>query len=203
MQAIAKLKPKVNVIAAIPSAENMPSGSAIRPGDVLHHRGGKTSEVMNTDAEGRLVLADALLHARGAGATHLLDLATLTGTIQVALGDLYAGLFGRDEGWLAEILDAAGRSGDHVWPMPMHRSYGRFLESQFADVKNTPDKKRGSSSIGAIFLEHFAGEGPWAHLDIAGTAYLDRARDYYPRPGATGYGVRLIAELATALAADR
>ena len=203
LAAIAELGLPLRVVAVLAAAENMPAGHAYRPGDIVRAGDGTTIEVTNTDAEGRLVLADALLHARGAGATHLLDLATLTGTIQVALGDLYAGLFGRDAGWLAKILDAAGRSGDHVWPMPMHRSYGRFLESQFADVKNTPDKKRGSSSIGAIFLEHFAGEGPWAHLDIAGTAYLDRARDYYPRPGATGYGVRLIAELATALAADR
>jgi len=203
LAAIAELGLPLRVVAVVSAAENMPAGHAYRPGDVVRAGDGTTIEVTNTDAEGRLVLADALLHARSAGATHLLDLATLTGTIQVALGDLYAGLFGNDEAWVAELLAAAERSGDHAWPMPLHRSYGRFLESQFADVKNTPDKKRGSSTIAAVFLERFAGEGPWAHLDIAGTAYLDRGRDYYPRPGATGYGVRLIAELATALASGR
>jgi leucyl aminopeptidase len=201
--AIAELGLPLRVVAVLTAAENMPAGHAYRPGDIVRAGDGTTIEVTNTDAEGRLVLADALLHARKAGATHLLDVATLTGTIQVALGDLYAGLFGNDEVWLAEVGGAAERSGDHAWPMPLHRSYGRFLESQFADVKNTPERKRGSSSIGAVFLQRFAGEGPWAHLDIAGTAYIDRGRDYYARPGATGFGVRLIAELATALTSDR
>ena len=203
LAAIAELGLPLRIIAVVAAAENMPAGHAYRPGDIVRAADGTTIEVTNTDAEGRLVLADALLHARSQGATHLLDLATLTGTIQVALGDLYAGLFGNDEAWLAAVLEAAERSGDHVWPMPLHPAYARFLDSQFADLKNTPDKKRGSSSIGAAFLERFAGDGPWAHLDIAGTAYLDRGRDYYPRPGATGFGVRLIAELATALTRDR
>ena len=201
--AIAELGLPLRIVALLAAAENMPAGHAYRPGDIVRAGDGTTIEVTNTDAEGRLVLADALLQARREGATHLLDVATLTGTIQVALGDLYAGLFGNDEAWLAQILAAAERSGDHAWPMPTHPSYGRFLESRFADLKNTPEKKRGSSSVGALFLERFAGDGPWAHLDIAGTAYLDRGRDYYPGPGATGYGVRLIAELATALAAER
>jgi leucyl aminopeptidase len=181
----------------------MPGGHAFRPGDVVTAANGHTIEVTNTDAEGRLVLADALWYARGQGATHVLDLATLTGTIVVAMGDFYAGLFGNDEGWLARVRDAAAASGDHAWPLPLHRSYARFLESGLADVKNCPEKKRGSSIIAALFLERFAGEGPWAHLDIAGTAFLDRARDYYPRAGATGYGVRLLAELARRLAAEK
>jgi leucyl aminopeptidase len=116
------------------------------------------------------------------------------------MGDFYAGLFGNDAEWVARVRDAAEASGDHEWPMPLHSSYARHLDSLFADVKNCPEKKRGSSIIAALFLERFAGEGPWAHLDIAGTAFLDRGRDYYPRLGATGYGVRLIAELARRLA---
>ncbi|MDQ4081424.1 MAG: leucyl aminopeptidase [Actinomycetota bacterium] len=198
--AIAALRVPLRILAVVPACENMPGGAAYRPGDILTALNGKTIEVTNTDAEGRLILADALSYARGQGATHLLDLATLTGTIVVAMGDFYAGLFGNDREWLEEIRAAAERSGDHAWPMPLHRSYARHLESAFADLKNCPEKRRGSSIIAALFLEEFAGEGPWAHLDIAGTAFLDRGRDYYRQMGATGYGVRLVAELADRLA---
>ena len=198
--AIAELRLPLRILAVVPACENMPGGGAYRPGDILTALNGKTIEVTNTDAEGRLILADALWYARGQGATHLLDLATLTGTIVVAMGDFYAGLFGNDPDWLEEIRAAAERSGDHAWPMPLHRSYARHLESSFADLKNCPEKRRGSSIIAALFLEEFAGEGPWAHLDIAGTAFLERGRDYYRAMGATGYGVRLIAELADRLA---
>ncbi|HEX2110543.1 MAG TPA: leucyl aminopeptidase [Gaiellaceae bacterium] len=198
--AIAELELPLRIVAVVPACENMPGGHAYRPGDILTAASGTTIEVTNTDAEGRLVLADALWYAREEGVTHLLDLATLTGTIQAAMGDFYAGLFTNDEAWEAEVLAASEASGDHAWPMPLHRSYARYLESSFADVKNCPEKKRGSSIIAALFLERFAGEGPWAHLDIAGTAFLDRGRDYYPHVGATGYGVRLLAELARRLA---
>ncbi|MBD0318278.1 MAG: leucyl aminopeptidase [Thermoleophilia bacterium] len=198
--AVAELGLPIRIVGVVPACENMPGGHAYRPGDIVTAASGITIEVTNTDAEGRLVLADALWYARGQGVTHLLDLATLTGTIQVAMGDFYAGLFGNDAEWVARVRDAAEASGDHAWPMPLHSSYARHLDSLFADVKNSPEKKRGSSIIAALFLERFAGEGPWAHLDIAGTAFLDRGRDYYPRLGATGYGVRLIAELARRLA---
>jgi leucyl aminopeptidase len=198
--AVAELGVPVRLLGVVPACENMPGGHAYRPGDILTAASGTTIEVTNTDAEGRLALADALWYARGQGATHVLDLATLTGTMSVAMGDFYAGLWGNDEAWTAEVLAAAGSSGDHAWPMPLHRTYRRFNESIFADLKNAPDKKRGSSNIAAHFLQEFAGDGPWAHLDIAGTAYLDRSRDYYGRPGATGYGVRLIADLAERLA---
>ncbi|MBA2615293.1 MAG: leucyl aminopeptidase [Actinobacteria bacterium] len=199
--AIAELGLPVRILAVVPACENMPGGHAYRPGDILTAANGKTIEVTNTDAEGRLILADALWYAREEGATHLLDLATLTGTIVVAMGDFYAGLFGSDPDWVGEVQAAADASGDHAWTMPLHRSYRRFLDSEFADVKNCPDKKRGSSIIAALFLQEFAGEGPWAHLDIAGTAYIDRARDPFPRMGATGYGVRLLAALARRLSA--
>ena len=198
--AIAELGLPVRVLALVPAAENMPGGHAYRPGDIVTAASGSTIEVVNTDAEGRLILADALWHARGRGVTHLVDLATLTGTIQVAMGDFYAGLFGNEAAWVDRVREAAEASGDHAWPMPLHHTYERHLESSFADLKNAPEKKRGSSIIAALFLQRFAGDGPWAHLDIAGTAFLDRGRDYYPRMGATGYGVRLLTELARGLA---
>ena len=197
--AIAELGVPVRILAVVPACENMPGGHAYRPGDILTAMNGKTIEVTNTDAEGRLILADALWHARQIGATHLLDLATLTGTIVTAMGDFYAGLFGNDRTWVDDVAAAAETSGDHVWPWPLHRSYSRHLESAFADVKNCPEKKRGSPIIAARFLEEFVGEGPWAHVDMAGTAFLDRGRDYYSEKGATGYGVRLVAELARRL----
>ena len=199
--AIAELELPVRVRAIVPACENMPGGRALRPGDIVRALNGKTIEVVNTDAEGRLILADALAYARDAGATHVVDLATLTGTMSVAMGDLYAGVFGNDPEW-AEAVRASGEaSGDHAWPWPLHPSYLRHIESPFADMKNSPEKGRGSSIIAALFLREFAGEGPWAHVDIAGTAYLDRGRDYYPHLGATGYGVRLLTELARRTAA--
>jgi leucyl aminopeptidase len=200
--AIAELGIPVRILAVVPTCENMPGGHAYRPGDIVTAMNGKTIEVTNTDAEGRLILADALAHARASGATHLLDLATLTGAITVAMGDFYAGLFGNDEAWVDEIRAAAEASGDRAWPLPLHRSYDRFLQSAFADVRNCPERRQGSPIIAARFLQEFVGEGPWAHLDIAGTAFLERSReDYYRSVGATGYGVRLLAELARRLVA--
>jgi leucyl aminopeptidase len=200
--AIAELGLPVRILTVVPSCENMPSGHAFRPGDIITSLSGKTIEISNTDAEGRLILADALWYARESGATHLLDLATLTGGIVVAMGDLYAGLFGNDEGWAAEIQAAAEASGDHAWRLPLHERYHRYNDSAFADLKNSSDYRQASPILAAAFLETFAGEGPWAHLDIAGTAYLERGRgDYYSRLGATGYGVRLLTELARRLAA--
>ena len=194
--AIAELELPARIRAVVPSCENMPGGRALRPGDIVRASNGKTIEVNNTDAEGRLILADALPHARAAGATHLVDLATLTGTMTVAMGDFYAGVFGNDLAWVESVRAAGEASGDHVWPWPLHDSYFRYLQSPFADMKNTPEKKRGSTIIAARFLQEFAGDGPWAHVDIAGTAYLDRRRDYFSQVGATGFGVRLLTELA-------
>ena len=195
--AIAELELPVKVLAVVPSCENMPGGRSYRPGDIITALNGKTIEVTNTDAEGRLVLADALTHAHRSGATHLLDLATLTGAIVVAMGDYYAGLFSNDQAWAEEIRAAAEESGDHAWIMPLHETYKRYIESSYADMKNSSDYRQGSPILAARFLQEFVGEGPWAHLDIAGTAYLERSRDdYYGAPGATGYGVRLLAELA-------
>jgi leucyl aminopeptidase len=172
-------------------------GHAYRPGDIITALNGKTIEVTNTDAEGRLILADALWHTRESGATHMVDLATLTGAMVVAMGDYYAGLFSNDPEWAALIREAAEASGDHAWIWPLHETYRRYIDSSFADMKNSSDYRQGSPILAARFLEEFVGEGPWAHLDIAGTAYLERGRnDYYDCGGATGYGVRLLVELA-------
>jgi leucyl aminopeptidase len=198
--AIAELGLPVRVITVAAATENMPSGHAYRPGDIITAANGKTIEITNTDAEGRLVLADALWYAREQGATHVLDLATLTGAMEVALGDLYAGVFANDEAWQDEILAAAEASGDLIWPFPMHPRYRRYVDSVFADLKNSSDLRQAGAVLAAKFLEEFAGEGPWAHADIAGPAFLERSRgDYLSQRGGTGYGVRLIVELASRL----
>ena len=198
--AIAELGLPVRVLTVAAASENMPSGHAYRPGDIITAANGKTIEITNTDAEGRLVLADALWYARQQGATHVLDLATLTGAMEVALGDLYAGVFANDEAWRDEILAAGEASGDHIWPFPMHPRYRRYVDSVFADLKNSSDLRQAGAVLAAKFLEEFAGDGPWAHADIAGPAFLERSRgDYLSQRGGTGYGVRLIVELATRL----
>ena len=199
--AVAELELPVRIVAVVAAAENLVSGDSFRPGDILRAANGKTIEITNTDAEGRLVLADALWYARREGATHLLDLATLTGAMELALGDLYAGFFANDDAWRDAIVAAGNRSGDLVWPFPLHPRYRRYVDSTFADMKNASLLRQGSPVLAAEFLQEFAGEGPWAHVDMAGPGFLDRSRgDYLRVPGGTGYGVRLIAELAASLA---
>ena len=199
--ALAALDTPVKTIAVLAAAENLPDGDAFRPGDILRAANGKTIEVINTDAEGRLVLADALWYVRREGATHVLDLATLTGAMELALGDLYAGGFFNDDDWRDTIVAAGRRSGDLVWPFPLHPRYRRYIDSVFADMKNGSTLRQGSPALAAEFLHEFAGDGPWAHVDMAGPAFLERSRgDYMRVPGGTGYGVRLIAELGRALA---
>jgi leucyl aminopeptidase len=201
MCALADLGAPLRAIAVIAATENMPGGGAYRPGDILRAMNGKTIEVINTDAEGRLVLADALWYAREQGATHIADFATLTGAMELALGDFYSGMYANDDAWAGQILAAAEASGDHLWRLPLHPRYRRYVDSNFADMKNASILKQGSPGLAAEFLKEFAGEGPWAHLDIAGPAFIERSRgDYLWQPGGTGYGVRLIAELATRLA---
>jgi leucyl aminopeptidase len=200
--AIADLGLSVRVLAVVAASENMPGGNAFRPGDILRAMNGKTIEITNTDAEGRLVLADALWFAREQGATHLVDVATLTGAMELALGDLYAGVFANDDAWRDELLAAAEASGDHLWPFPLHRRYRRYVDSDFADIKNSSPLKQASPALAAEFLREFAGEGPWAHVDMAGPAYLERSRgDFLTQRGGTGWGVRLLVELASRLAA--
>ena len=198
--AVAELELPVRIIAVVAAAENLVSGDSFRPGDILRAANGKTIEITNTDAEGRLVLADALWYARREGATHLLDLATLTGAMELALGDFYAGAFANEDEWMTEILAAAEASGDHTWPFPLHPRYRRYVDSSFADLKNSSDLRQGSPVLAAEFLREFAGEGPWAHIDMAGPGFLERSRgDYLTQRGGTGYGVRLIVELAKRL----
>jgi leucyl aminopeptidase len=199
--AIAALELPVRATAVLAAAENLPGGDAFRPGDILRAANGKTIEIVNTDAEGRLVLADALWYTRRDGATHVLDLATLTGAMELALGDLYGGLFANDDEWRDRILAAAERSGDLAWPFPLHPRYRRYVDSTFADMKNGSTLRQGSPVLAAKFLEEFAGDGPWGHIDMSSPGFLERSRgDYYRVPGGTGYGVRLIAELARSLA---
>jgi leucyl aminopeptidase len=203
MGAVAELELPVRIVAVVAAAENLVSGDSFRPGDILRAANGKTIEITNTDAEGRLVLADAMWYARREGATHLLDLATLTGAMELALGDFYAGAFANEDDWMAEILAAAKASGDHAWPFPLHPRYRRYVDSSFADLKNSSDLRQGSPVLAAEFLREFSGEGPWAHIDMAGPGFLERSRgDYLTQRGGTGYGVRLIVELARRLASE-
>ena len=200
--AIAELGLPVRILSVVAAAENLVSGNSFRPGDILRAANGKTIEITNTDAEGRLVLVDALWYARREGATHVLDFATLTGAMEVALGDLYAGLFANDDGWRDEILAAAETSGDHTWPFPLHRRYRRYVDSAYADMKNSSELRQAGAVLAAEFLREFSGDGPWAHIDMAGPGFLERSRgDYYTQRGGTGYGVRLTVELAQRLSA--
>jgi leucyl aminopeptidase len=202
LAAVAELGLPVRAIGVVASTENVQDAHAFKPGDILRARNGKTIEIMNTDAEGRLVLADALHHAREQGATHVADFATLTGAMSLALGDLYAGYFANDDDWAREIQAAADTSGDLAWRFPLHPRYRRYIDSAFADMKNGSELREGSPILAAEFLREFAGDGPWAHVDMAGPGYLRRKRpDYVLDEGGTGYGVRLIVELAARLAA--
>ena len=202
MGAIADLQLPVRATAVVAATENMPDGGAYRPGDILRARNGKTIEVISTDAEGRLVLADALVYAREQGATHVLDLATLTGAMVIALGDIYAGVFSNDDDWRDRIVAAGAATGDRVWAMPMDPRYRRMIDSTYADMRNTGRYRMAGAQAGAELLQEFAGEGPWAHLDIAGPASLRYGRgDYLSQPGGTGYGVRLMVELAASFVA--
>ena len=194
MKAIAALKPDVRVLGIVPLVENMPSGTALRPGDVLTSAEGKTVEVLDTDAEGRLVLGDALWYARHLGATHLVDVATLTGAIGIALGRTPTGLFGTPEWWATLVQRTAASAGDRTWVMPLFEDYKDLLKSDIADLANIGGRPAGAITA-AIFLKEFTGGLPWVHLDIAWTAWADEAEPYQPK-GPTGVAVRTLAELA-------
>jgi leucyl aminopeptidase len=194
MLAVAKLRAPVRCIGIIPTTENMPGGRAMKPGDILTSAEGKTVEVLNTDAEGRLILGDAMWYARKLGVTHLVDIATLTGACVVALGKTTSGLFGRPAAWVEQVRRASERAGDRSWPMPLFDDYKELLRSEIADFTNTGGRPGGAISA-AVFLKEFAGDLPWVHMDIAGTAWAEEAKPYQPK-GATGVGVRTLAELA-------
>jgi leucyl aminopeptidase len=192
--AIAALQLPVRVAGVVGATENLPSGHAVKPGDIVRAKSGVTIEVNNTDAEGRMVLADCLAHALDLGCERLVDLATLTGAIVVALGRPYAGLFANDDAWAGEVAGAGARAGERVWRMPLHPDYAKLIEGSYADIVNSPADRGGSAISAAEFLHRFAGDVPWAHLDIAATAY-DNKKPYTPSGGA-GWGVRLLVELA-------
>jgi len=194
MAALSRLNAPVRCIGVIPTTENMPGGRAMKPGDILTSAEGKTVEVLNTDAEGRLILGDALWYARKLGATHLVDIATLTGACVVALGKTTSGLFGRPDPWVDSVKVASDRAGDRSWPMPIFDDYKDLLKSEIADFTNTGGRAGGAISA-ALFIKEFVGELPWVHMDIAGTAWAEEAKPYQPK-GATGVGVRTLAELA-------
>lgn len=192
--AIAQLKPKINVTAIIPATENLPSGSALKPGDILKSMNGKTIEVISTDAEGRLILADALSYAQKLGLSPLIDLATLTGACRVALGTFYSGLFSNNQDLADKVLKAAERTGERMWQMPMPEEYKEQNKSAIADIKNTGNRYGGAITA-ALFLAEFAANTPWVHIDIAGPALSSKESGYIVK-GATGVGVRTLVELA-------
>jgi leucyl aminopeptidase len=193
--AIARTGAPGKVIGVIASVENMPSGTAFRPGDILTAASGLTVEITNTDAEGRLILGDALWYARQLGATHLVDIATLTGACAVALGRVASGLFGTPDTWRDTVQAASVRGGDYLWPLPMTDDYKELLKSDIADMVNAAGTRYGGAISAALFLKAFSGDTSWAHLDIAGTAWADEPKPYQPK-GPTGVAVRTLIELA-------
>jgi leucyl aminopeptidase len=199
--AIAELGLPLDLIAAVPSTENMPSGTAIKPGDVITQYNGKTVEVNNTDAEGRLILADALAYAVEQGAERVVDIATLTGAVEVALGSTYAGLVSNDDELAAAVSRAAEETGELAWRLPLHPEYKELMKGTVADLSNLAKKRKAGTITAASFLEEFVGETPWAHLDVAGTSW-DVGRAYVGNE-ANGFGVRLLVELARHLSAER
>ena len=200
MRAIATLRLPLNVSAYVAATENLPSGSAVKPGDILRAMDGTHMEILNTDAEGRVVLSDALVYARRDGCARLVDLATLTGACVVALGSIRSGAFTNDEAFLRQVTAASQAAGEKIWPLPMDEEYDELIKGEVGDIKNTGGRWGGAITA-AKFLARFADKTPWVHLDIAGTFLADKAKDDQPK-GGTGVGVRTLVALATALAAE-
>ena len=192
--AVARLGLPVRLVGVVGATENLPGGGSVKPGDIVRAADGTSIEVNNTDAEGRMVLADCLLHAVGEGAERIVDLATLTGAIVVSLGSTYAGLLGSDDAWTGQVSEAATATGELVWRLPLHPEYAEMIKGRYAEIVNATDERKAMSITAAEFLRRFAGDVPWAHLDIAGTAWgLGRP---YASKGGSGFGVRLLVELA-------
>ncbi|MGB6032476.1 MAG: leucyl aminopeptidase, partial [Bacteroidota bacterium] len=192
MDAAARLRLPVHLVGLIPATENLPSGTALKPGDILRHANGKTSEIDNTDAEGRLILADALAYATRYRPDLVIDLATLTGACVVALGQVTSGMMGNDQDMMNRLKEAGERVSERVWQLPLHEEYARLIKSNVADVKNVGGRWGGAITA-AMFLKVFIGDYRWIHLDIAGTAIAEEPSDYIPR-GGSGVGVRLLVE---------
>ncbi|MGE0132625.1 MAG: leucyl aminopeptidase [Blastocatellales bacterium] len=193
MRAIAQLKPSVNVIGIVPAVENMPGGRAQRPGDVVRAMTGKTIEVINTDAEGRLILADAVAYARKLGATKIIDLATLTGAVSIALGDVYVAVLGSDQAWIDQVMAAGKKAGEKIWQLPLDKEYREQIKSEIADIKNVGGRKAGTIT-GAYFIREFVEDTPWAHLDIASTAWNENGKPHLA-VGPTGVCLRTLVNL--------
>lgn len=200
MQAIAQLKPRVRVVAVVPATENMPSGKAFKPGDVITSMSGKTIEILNTDAEGRLVLADALTYAKQLGCNVLIDAATLTGAVTIALGNITTGVFGWNQEWVNRLLAAASAAGEKMWALPVDEDYRDLYKSAIADLANTGGRYGGAITA-AMFVGEFAGDTPWVHLDIAGTRWANEEKPYQGK-GPTGHGVRTLVQLLMNLSAQ-
>ena len=197
MRAIAQLKPRARVMAVIPATENMPSGKAFKPGDVVTTMSGKTIEIINTDAEGRLVLADAITYAKQHGASVLIDAATLTGAVMVALGAITTGVFGNNKEWIHKVLASAAAVGNRMWELPVDDEYRELYKSTIADMANTGGRY-GGAITGAMIIGEFAGDTPWVHLDIAGTRWSGEEKPYLAK-GPTGNPVRTLIHLLTNL----
>ncbi|MGH9932070.1 MAG: leucyl aminopeptidase [Pyrinomonadaceae bacterium] len=193
MRAIAQLKPSIPVLGVVPCAENLPSGKATKPGDVVRAMTGKTIEVINTDAEGRLILADAIAYAKKLGATTIVDMATLTGAVSIALGDVNTAVIGTDQDLINEIVAAGKEAGEKFWQLPLDKEYSKQIKSDIADIKNVGGRKAGTITA-AAFLKEFADGVSWAHLDIAGTAWSDEAKPYRSK-GPTGVAVRTLVRI--------
>ncbi len=190
MRAIAQLKPSIPVLGIVPASENLPSGKATKPGDVVKAMSGKTIEIINTDAEGRLVLSDAICYAKKLGAKRIVDMATLTGAVSIALGDVNAAILGTDQALIDEVIEAGREVGDKYWQLPLDKEYSKQIKSEIADIKNIGGRKAGTITA-AAFLKEFADGVAWAHLDIAGTAWGDDAKPYRAK-GPTGVAVRTL-----------
>ena len=197
MGAIAALRLPIDVVAVIGATENLPSGRAVKPGDIVTAMNGTTIEVNNTDAEGRLVLGDCLAHAIALGAERVVDIATLTGAVVIALGSTYAGLVSNDDDWAGAVEQAGRTSGDIVWRLPLHEEYADLIKGRYGDISNVVESRKAGTITAAEFLKRFVGDTPWAHLDIAGTAW-DTGRAYAAK-GGNGVGVRLLVDLAESL----
>jgi leucyl aminopeptidase len=196
--AIAALGLPVRLLTVVGATENMPSGTAVKPGDIVTAANGRTIEINNTDAEGRLVLADCLCHAVAEGAERIVDLATLTGAVIIALGSTYAGVMSNDDELFERIESAGAETGEIVWRLPLHEEYDALIKGSYADLDNAPEGRKAGTIVGGAFLSNFVGDVPWAHVDIAGSAW-DLGRAYVGK-GASGYGVRLLVELARGFA---
>ena len=194
MRAIGLLQPTIPVLGVVAAVENMPDGKASRPSDVVTAMNGKTIEILNTDAEGRLILADAVAYAEKQGATRIIDMATLTGAVIIALGNLNTGILGNDQEFIDEIIETGKEAGEDFWQLPVSKEYSKQIKSDIADIKNIGPRGKGGTIMGAVFIQEFVDKAKWAHLDIAGTAWADEGKPHQSK-GPTGVAIRTLLKL--------